>query len=118
MTDPPTLFDAAGADHAATQAITRAGRHADPDWMRAALAAVHWCATRYTDFTTDAVWERLLLQNVAPPREERALGAVMRHAARRHWIVATDRYVKSARRACHARDLRVWHSRIYQEARP
>jgi hypothetical protein len=59
--------------------------------------------------TTDDLWAAGLER----PREPRAAGAVMTEAARRKWCVATDRTRKSARKACHARPVRVWASLVY-----
>lgn len=107
------IFDGDAAREARDEAIGRVDRHVEPNWKVAATGAVHTIARLRPEFTTDAVWGLLTAANVAPPHEERALGAIMRAAAREGWIEATDRTSKSVRPRCHARDLRVWRSLIH-----
>jgi hypothetical protein len=103
-------FDAAAARDARDEAIQRVDEHAEKRWKAAALNAVRFIAEKRDAFTTDAVWWLLDQQDIEPPHEERALGAIMQRAARQGWIEPTDRTRKSVRPACHARDLRVWRS--------
>lgn len=91
------------AQQAATEAITRAGDNADPEWFAEALRIVCQLAVVYPEFTTDSVWERL-----GTTREPRALGAVMRQAAASGVIAKTDRVRPSTRVKCHGRPVAVW----------
>jgi hypothetical protein len=109
-------FDADAARVARDEAVHRVDEHAEEDWKAAALDAVRFIAEKRDVFTTDAVWWLLGQQDVEPPHEERALGAVMQAAARQGWIAPTDRTRKSIRPACHARDLRIWRSLLREAA--
>ncbi len=112
MTKQDDLWDfvkrGQAAQAAADEAIARVEAGADEDWLRHALNAVENCAMRMVHFTTDDVWDRLT--NLEHPPEPRALGAVMREAAKRGWVETTDRIRKSTRVACHGRPVRVWKS--------
>lgn len=90
-------------------AIDAAEAAADTAWFLAALDAVKWCAETLFTLTTDDVWTRL--ENTYdgdPPREPRALGAVMRRARAEGWIEPTADYDTSERRGCHMRPVRIW----------
>lgn len=78
-------------------------------WQVDALAAIRKIATEQPELTTDDVWRAL---GRDPDLEGRAMGAAMVSAAKLGLIERTDRTTKSARVACHRRDLRVWLSRI------
>lgn len=97
--------------HVATsrEAIDRAERNADDDWLTAANATVRRLAFTHDEFTTDDVWA-VLDRLPVDTHERRALAAVMRRAARRGLIATTDRYTPSQRTACHGRPVRVWRS--------
>lgn len=79
-------------------------------WISQALDAVHGLASRRDQLTTDAIWHVV----GSPPKEPRAMGAVMRKAASRGWIKATDRTKLSVRPECHRRPIRIWDSLIYE----
>lgn len=98
-------FDKPKAEAAREKALDLTGRAADKDWFHRACEAVHTVAKEKETFTTDDLWA-----HVEQPREPRAMGAVMRVARLAKWCEASDRTVKSARVACHARPLRVWKS--------
>lgn len=92
-------------------AIDRAEAGADPAWLAAAYAAIgKVCAMRAAgeDLTTDAVWCVLERDGVPPPREPRAIAAVMRRAAKCGLIEKTDRTKESVRPECHGRPVSVW----------
>jgi hypothetical protein len=96
-------------------AISRVEINADPEWMQAALKAVHTLAVSRDTFTTDDVWDAL--SNVkCTTHEPRAMGAVMRHAAREGTIEASPNYRTSQRVECHGRPVRVWTSLLRQGA--
>jgi hypothetical protein len=80
------------------------------EWQVDALAAIRNVAAAQPELTTDDVWRSL---GRDPELEGRAMGAAMRTAAKLGLIKRTDRTTKSARVACHRRDLRVWVSKIH-----
>jgi hypothetical protein len=104
------LLDFAAAIAARDEAVTRVGAHADVDWVAHILDVIYCLAVAQEEITTDDVWATV--GEVAATHEPRALGAVMRQAARLGYLRVTDRYVPSARAACHARPVRVWESLI------
>jgi hypothetical protein len=79
------------------------------EWQVEAVSAIRRVAAVQPELTTDDVWRAL---GRDPDVEGRAMGAAMRQAAKLGLIKRTDRTTKSARVACHRRDLRVWVSRI------
>jgi hypothetical protein len=81
------------------------------DWQPFAVEAIRLVALTQSTLTTDDVWRVL---GRSDDLEGRAMGAAMRTAAHRGYIVRTDRTEKSVRAVCHRRDLRVWESRIVQ----
>lgn len=94
------------AGRAARDTAIDAVRGAAPDsWLAEAKRCVLRLARTLDSFTTDDVW--MELAGFRPP-EPRALGAVMRDLARAGKVTATEKYRQSARKACHARPLRVW----------
>lgn len=100
------------AEAAKEDAIAAAEAHADAEWKEAAYVAVWRVAGQVEHFTTDHVW-RLLAQEPFATHEPRALGAVMRLAAKDGMVRATGAYWPSSRARCHGRPVRVWESRIY-----
>lgn len=92
------------------RAIDRVERGAG-EWHVDALATIRKVAAEQPELTTDDVWRAL---GRDPDVEGRAMGAAMRQAAKLGLILKTDRTGRSARVACHRRDLRVWMSRIWQ----
>jgi hypothetical protein len=110
MTGQGDLLDLAAAITARDNAVTRVGAHADPDWVEQTLDVIYCLAVSHDEITTDDIWQTV--GEVAATHEPRALGSVMRQAARLGYVRATDRYTPSARPACHARPVRVWASLI------
>lgn len=106
------VFDAVESAKAREKAIRQVAESADPEWMRVALEAVRYIAERREEFTTDAVWYRLEQMGAKVPHEPRALGPLMRVSVTMGLADPTDRTVKSIRKACHRRPLRVWRSRL------
>ncbi len=110
MTGQGDLLDLAAAMAARDEAVTRVAEHADPDWVEQTLDVIYMLAVSQAELTTDDIWQTV--GEVAATHEPRALGAVMRQAARLGYVRPTDRYTPSARPACHARPVRVWESLI------
>lgn len=81
--------------------------HANPDWKDEAERVIDLLAATCQQFTTDDVWQRL---GHVSTHEPRALGALMKRAASRGVIRATDGWATSTRPECHGRPIRVWRS--------
>ena len=88
----------------ADDGIQRADEHASPDWKEQALAAVRQVCAAQREFLCDDIWSTGLEET----RENRALGAVMRKAAKLGWCVRTDRTRPSVR--SHGSPKPVWRS--------
>jgi hypothetical protein len=89
---------------------------ADEKWKKAADYAVMQLALRKPEVTADDVWDVLDGLNVGT-HENRAMGPVMRRAAKDGIIERTDRTVKTRRPTRNNGDVRVWQSRIFWEDR-
>jgi hypothetical protein len=89
------------------ETISKAGEHADPQWMKEALQVVHQLSGNYARFTTDDVWQRMS----GSTHEHRAMGAVMRAAQKQGWCEPTGEYTSSKRSEAHGRPVRVWRGR-------
>src|SRR5689334_16130981 len=92
--------------------IQRAMDHATPGWKEVALRIIREIAETQPELTTDDVWP-LIEKSPWDTHEPRALGPIMIHAAKRGWITATDRAVKSNRKECHHRKIQIWQSRLF-----
>lgn len=90
------------------EAIDRVERNTSEEWKKTALRAVKWRAKKGMPFTTDDVWADLEGAAVIPPREPRAMGAIMRKAVSDGCIVATEKTIKSKKASNHKRPVRVW----------
>jgi hypothetical protein len=93
------------------QALEQVERNADKDWFTVAVDSVRQLAVEKREFTTDNVWEYLAKywSNLSTHNNS-AMGAVMRTAAKKGIVVATDKYIQSTRPSSHARPIRVWRS--------
>lgn len=101
-----------GAPSAKIVALARVEQHADPDWLTSARAEVDFLARARDAFTTDDVWERLENHDTPPPREPRAMGAVMRAAAADKVIEASGVFQQSSREINHNRPVMIWRSLV------
>lgn len=86
--------------------------HADKGWVQTANDVIRDLAFSRHTFTTDDVWQILERDypSVTTP-EPRALGPLMRSAARQGLIHPTGDYTPSNRPACNARPIMVWECR-------
>lgn len=89
-------------------AIRQVEQHADPQWLAAALSIIKRLCVHKLYLTSDTVWAGLADAGIPAPREPRALGAVMRTAAKDGLIEPTGRYVASERVECHGRPIAIW----------
>lgn len=94
---------------AAEAQIARVERHADPDWKVQALDAVRRTCEQRREFHVDDVW---VVGELPSTREDRALGPVMRHAARLGYCRRSDRVRPSVR--SHGSPKPVWVSLLYR----
>jgi hypothetical protein len=85
-------------------AIAQVDANADDEWKRYALGFIAEMSADMDEFTTDDLWDAGLIK----PREPRALGPVMRRAAKRGLIATTGEFRKSRYRNC--APLPVWAS--------
>ncbi len=93
-------------------ALRRVEKGAKPEWLSAANRVLMKLAKRQPYLTSDDVWRELQEAKVYTD-EPRALGAVVRAAARQKTISKTGRYIPSERDRCHSREIAVWRSNIY-----
>lgn len=96
------------------QAMGQAQQGTDPDWETKATTAVRDLATASQDgtmatrgFTPDDVWVLLEERRVPPPREPRALGPILKRAARAGHIRAVG-FTESTRR--HGAPVRIYEA--------
>ncbi|MEU9975059.1 hypothetical protein [Streptomyces sp. NPDC051014] len=85
-------------------AIAQVDANADDAWKRYALGFIAEVSADLDEFTTDDLWDAGLIK----PREPRALGPVMRRAAKRGLIATTGEFRASRYRNC--APLPVWAS--------
>ena len=88
------------------EAIATVAEHAWPEDKRALLSAVLVVAERQDELTSDDVW----IEAGVVVDEPRLMGAIMRGAQARGWIVPLDEWRLSERPECHRRPLRVWRA--------
>lgn len=94
-------------DLLADAAIAQAEEHADRVWLSAAKQIVWDLIKDGRPFTTDDCWARLDTLDVVT-HEPRALGAVLRAAAKAGYIEQTGEYVATARPKAHSRPIPYW----------
>lgn len=109
---PPTREEQAA--FLTEEAIGLVDAHAQPAWKVEVFRAIEALAQRQPDLTTDDVWEYLHLHDLAHgTHEKRAMGAVMRAAAKAGIIEITDSVRRSNRPVCHQNPKRVWRSLLH-----
>lgn len=95
---------------ATISAIERAEANAPDEWVTQADAALIDLARHAPTFIVDALWD----SGLQKPPEARAIGNVMRRAARNRLIEATDQFLPSAQPGRHQCPARVWRSLVYE----
>src|SRR3990167_9834179 len=91
--------------------IQRAGDNANAEWSQAAYEIVKNLCQNRSEFTADDVLEALELGEYST-KDKRALGAILRQAAKAGFCVPTGQFVKSRLPIRHRRPCCVWRSRI------
>lgn len=81
-------------------------------WMEAAKRIVYDLCGSRKEFTTDEIWQELD-KTMHKTHEGRALGAIMREAARNGWCRKSGRWTKTKRENCHGSDIPIWESDIF-----
>jgi hypothetical protein len=94
-------------------ALIRVANGANPKWVAAAIDALAHVASRLPEVTADDVWDELAGKDVDTPNGK-AMGNIMRNAARAGLITRTDRTVKTRRPTRNRGDVRVWRSRTFE----
>lgn len=97
-------------DLLAEAAIQTAAEHADRVWLSAAKQIVWDLIRDGRPFSTDDCWQKLDALDIQT-HEPRALGAVLRAAAKAGYIEQTGEYIKTSRPQAHSRPIPVWRSR-------
>lgn len=90
-------------------ALERVDANADDRWRAAAREAVRAVAERGGYFTTDDVWHELE-RTGSVTHDGRALGSVVKWAAKQGLCAGTDEYRPSRRPECHQRPVKVWRA--------
>lgn len=99
------------------EAMERADQHASPPWQAATTSAIRWVAERRPELTADPIWTMLDAWGVDMPHEPRALGPLMKAAARSGWIEHTGRWHRSVRPQNHRRWVAIWRSHLFGKER-
>lgn len=108
--DPGAIAEAGKVD-----GMQRVHRHAAPEFIEAAAQVIRAAAMARPEISSNDLWDGIEALGVTT-HDNRASGPVMTDAARRGWIVATDRWIKSTRPSRHRGDVRVWRSRLFVSA--
>lgn len=87
--------------------------NASPAFREAALQVLRNAAKARPEISANDLWSGLDSLGVTT-HENRAAGPAMTAAARRGWIVSTERTIKADRPSRHKGDVRVWRSLLYQ----
>ena len=103
-------FDPVRSAQARDEAMVRVERNAHEEWKDVALEAVYQAALVNGKFIVDEVW-RYMPPDVST-HELRAMGAVMKKAAKAGWIIGTGEYEPSAKVSTHKGLRHVWRSLI------
>jgi hypothetical protein len=106
-------FDPTEGERRKREAIDRVETNADERWKAAAAEVVRKVALGREEFTTDRIWGVLEREfSTLETPEPRAMGAVMRRAAKDGLIEKTDRHLPTARPEAHRRPIPVWRSLV------
>ena len=95
------------------EGMERAEAGASPEWKHYATLVITALAREVKEFTSDEVWEGLKLCGIQAPEEPRAMGPMMRNAAKAGLITKTGYSRVSNQENNHARPVAVWRSLNY-----
>jgi hypothetical protein len=112
-----SIFDPVVAEIVTDRAVAEVGRHAQDNWIADMLDAVRSCCAHMERFTTDDVWQAFHdLGYSSATHETRAMGAVIRQAAKDGLCEATPDFGVSKRPEAHRCPKRIWRSLIFAPA--
>lgn len=101
-----------------TSGMARAARSCNPVWWQYMLELGQEIALRKPFLSADDLeFERYRRQGPTT-HENRAMGPLMKYAARLGYWEPTQDFVESSQKVKHQRPMRVWHSLIYQGNSP
>ena len=98
------------ASELANSAIARVAANADDDWKAAAMSAIQKTARELRLLTATDIWQNI--PEGVSTHECRAMGALMRQAAKAGYIVATPDWKATGRAVSHNRPMRIWRSKL------
>jgi hypothetical protein len=95
--------------------MDRAWEHANTEWKRVMLICALEVAKRKPFLNTDDLehWRSTYYPNHTT-HENRAIGPIMREAAKLGYCTPTLDWVESRQKVNHSRPMRVWFSLVYQ----
>jgi hypothetical protein len=105
----PALADAGERGKAA--GMQQVWAHAAPGFREAALEVIYQAARHRLEISANDLWDGLAERGITT-HDNRASGPVMTAAARRGWIVRTERTTKTTRPSRNKGDVRIWRSLI------
>ena len=94
------------------EGMAKAEAGASEEWKMAASLAIMDVAKKNKEFTADEVWEVLQRMGITGPQEPRAMGPMMRNAAKLGMITKTGYSRVSQQGTNHARPVAIWKSLI------
>ena len=112
MTKTQAEFDWKAAAKAAEKGIERAHDHAEMGWVEHAHEAILRVAMRKAEFNSDDVLAEI--PEDVETHDRRALGSIMRSAARAGVIEKTGRFSVTSHVTSHQRPKAVWRSLVHQ----
>jgi hypothetical protein len=83
------------------------------EWVWRATAALKDLCISRESFTSEDLWLKCSQLLLAPPREPRAMGAVLSGGQERGWCEPTSEWRTGWRGASHGRPVRVWRSLLH-----
>ena len=101
------------------EGMDRAKRHADPHWWQCMIESTRAICRQQPYFNADDVVAMCRTNHPnASTHERRAVGPVIRDAARLGHCEPTDQWTPSTQPQCHKRPMRTWYSLTYSGAHP
>ena len=104
-----TLQHLPGVQSNLEEAIDRAYCGAETSWKMYAEHTLEQVCRTQRFFSADDLWQAMKGSGLRT-EEPRALGAIIRNGAKRGWCIPMGNYVRSKRKPCHGRPIRIWQS--------